>query len=151
MLKILCVGKLKEKYLIDAEEEYIKRIKKYSNIDIIEIEDCKIDDSKVALSMEEKNIKKYITSKDFLITLEIEGNQLSSVDFSKKLDYFISNNKNIIFLIGGSHGISDAIKNRSDYKLSFSKMTFPHQLFRIILLEQIYRCYKIINNERYHK
>ncbi len=151
MIKIICVGKLKEKYLFEAEKEYIKRIKKYTNIELIEIDDCKIDDPVVALQKEEKSIEKYLIDKDFIITLEIDGNQLDSIEFSKKLDSFVSYNKNVVFLIGGSHGLSDMIKNKSNYKLSFSKLTFPHQLFRIMLLEQIYRGYKILNNERYHK
>ena len=151
MIKIVCVGSLKEKPLKELQELYLKRIKKYSNIEIIELHDCKIDDEKIALEKEKQQIEKYINKKEYIITLEIEGNQMTSIDFSKKLNEIYLHNSNIIFIIGGSLGLHDDIKEISNYKLSISKMTFPHQLFRIILLEQIYRCYKIMNNERYHK
>ena len=150
MIKILCVGKIKEKYLVDGINEYLKRLSKYTKVSIIELPDFDYDINKT-LKKEEENILKNIDEKDFVVTLEIEGKQLDSVTFSKEMDTFISNNKNIVFVIGGSYGLSDVIKKRSNYKLSFSKFTFPHQLFRLILLEQIYRSYKIINNETYHK
>lgn len=102
--------------------------------------------------MKKKNrILKYIDNKDYIITLEIEGNQISSIKLADKIDKIFISNPNITFIIGGSYGIHDDIKNMSNYKLSFSKFTFPHQLFRIILLEQIYRSFKILNNETYHK
>ena len=94
---------------------------------------------------------KHITSKDYVITLEIEGKQLSSLELAKRIEELQIYNSNIVFVIGGSYGLHQQIKDRADFKLSFSKLTFPHQLFRIILLEQIYRAYKIINNESYHK
>ena len=96
-------------------------------------------------------ILKNIKTKDYVITLEIEGKQLNSIEISNLLDKVQMENSNIVFVIGGSNGLSDGVKNRSNYALSFSKLTFPHQLFRIILLEQIYRSFKIINNESYHK
>lgn len=151
MIKIICVGKLKEKYLIDAKDEYIKRLSKYTKVDIIEVNDSKIDEEKEALKEEKQSILKYISDKDYVITMEIDGNNLDSIEFAKFIDKTFINNSNIIFIIGGSMGIDEEIKQRSNYKLSFSKMTFPHQLFRIMLLEQIYRAYKINNNERYHK
>ncbi len=151
MIRIICVGKLKEKYLKDAIEEYSKRLKKYTSIDIIELQDESLYDIEKIKTLEGEKIEKYIQPKDYVITLEIEGIQYTSVDFSKKLENIYQENSNIDFIIGGSYGLSDNIKKRSNLKLSFSKMTFPHQLFRVILLEQIYRAYKITNNEKYHK
>lgn len=150
MIKIIAVGKLKEKYLIDALNEYKKRITKYTKINIIEIPDENYDITKTLI--EEKNhILKYISDKDYIITLDIEGKNISSVDFSNKINEISIHNSDICFIIGGSYGLHKDIKNKSNFSLSFSKMTFPHQLFRIMLLEQIYRAYKIINNETYHK
>ena len=151
MIKIICVGKLKEKYLKDASLEYLKRIQKYTKLEIIELEDEGISDKAVALRREKEKILKNINSKDFIITLEIEGEQFTSVEFSKKIESLQVNYPNICFIIGGSYGIDDEIKSLSQLKLSFSSMTFPHQLFRIMLLEQIYRAYKIKTGESYHK
>lgn len=151
MIRIICVGRIKEKYLSDAILEYSKRIKKYTNLEIIELNDSSIENSKLALGQEAVLINKHIKDKDFVITLEIDGNELSSIEFSKKIDQIQILNSNIVFVIGGSYGIDQQIKNRANYKISFSRMTFPHQLFRIILLEQIFRAYKILNNEKYHK
>lgn len=148
MIKIICVGKIKEKYFIDALKEYQKRINKYSKLEIIELPDYNYDPKKT-INEEGKNILSKINGKDFVITLEIEGNKLNSNELSNFIEKNIS--KNITFVIGGSYGLSDEVKERSNYKLSFSLLTFPHQLFRIILLEQIYRSFKIINNESYHK
>ena len=145
MIKIICLGKLKEKYLHEAVEEYKKRISKYSKIEIIELAD--LDD----LKKEKELIEKYINPKDYVITLEIEGNIISSEELAKKIDNIFNTNSTITFIIGSSTGLHDDIKNRSNYKLSFSKLTFPHQLFRVILLEQIYRTFKINNNETYNK
>ena len=151
MIKIITVGQLKEKYLKEAVEEYKKRISKYTNIEIIEIKDEGLVEEKKAIELEGEKINKYLTNKDYIITLEIEGKQMSSEEFSSKLERIQIENSNIIFIIGGSYGSSKEIKDKANLKLSFSKMTFPHQLFRVILLEQIYRSYKIMNNERYHK
>jgi 23S rRNA (pseudouridine1915-N3)-methyltransferase len=151
MIKIICIGKLKEKYLKEAEEEYLKRLKKYTTIELIELQDSPIDDEKLALEKEKDLIEKHLTGKEYLITLEIEGKELSSIELSEKLDKTLITNSNITFIIGGSYGIHSSIKEKSDFKLSFSKMTFPHQLFRILLLEQLFRSYKILNNEKYHK
>lgn len=151
MIKIICIGKLKENYLKAAIEEYEKRLKKYTTIQIIELQDEAFYDVERIKSMEGEKIEKYIHQKDYVITLEIEGTQLTSENFAEKLQNIYLENSNIDFIIGGSYGLSDNIKNRSNLKLSFSKMTFPHQLFRVILLEQIYRAYKINNNEKYHK
>jgi len=151
MIKIICVGKIKEKYFQDAIEEYKKRISKYTKLEIIEVMDESIIDPKVALKKEEEKILKHINPKDYIITLEIEGKALSSIEFSNALEKVNQISSNITFIIGGSFGLSDNIKNLSLKKISFSKMTFPHQLFRVILLEQIYRSFKISNNEAYHK
>lgn len=148
MIKIITVGKIKEKYFIDAIEEYKKRITKYSKLEIIELSDLNYDKEKT-LFEEGKNILSKINEKDFVITTEIEGKKMDSIELSSFIDKNFS--RNITFVIGGSYGLSKEVKERSDYKLSFSDLTFPHQLFRIILLEQIYRSFRIINNESYHK
>lgn len=151
MIKIICVGKIKEKYLNDAIEEYKKRLSKYTKLDIIEVTDYSSDNIDLILLKEKELIEKYIDSKDYVITLEIDGNMLSSEELALKLNNIFNTNSTITFIIGGSYGLHQDIKNRSNYKLSFSKLTFPHQLFRVNLLEQIYRSFKINNNEAYHK
>ena len=151
MIKIITVGKLKEKYLKEAEQEYLKRISKYTKIEIIEVEDSKVDQENIALEEEKEAILKHLTGKEYLITLEINGKELSSIELADKLDKTFIINSNITFIIGGSYGIHQSILDKRDFSLSFSKMTFPHQLFRILLLEQIFRSYKILNNEKYHK
>ena len=150
MIRIITVGKIKEKYFTEAVNEYLKRLSRYTKIELIEVKDEDFEISKTLLK-ERDNIMKYINDKDYIITLEIEGNELDSISLSKKLEDIQNNYSNITFIIGGSYGLHEDIKNISNYKLSFSKMTFPHQLFRVILLEQLYRSYKIINNESYHK
>ena len=151
MIKILCVGKIIEKFFKDAVSEYSKRLSKYTNLQIIEVDDINSDNINTILDKEKDLLIKHISSKDYVITLEIEGKQLSSLELSKKIEELQIYNSSIVFIIGGSYGLHQQIKDRADYKLSFSKLTFPHQLFRIILLEQIYRAYKIISNESYHK
>ena len=148
MIKIICVGKVKEKYFLDAIAEYKKRLSKYTKLEIIELLDYNYDVLKT-INEEGKNILSKINEKDFVITLEIHGKKVNSIELSNFIDKNIS--KNIIFVIGGSYGLSDAVLKRSNCALSFSDLTFPHQLFRVILLEQIYRSFKIINNESYHK
>lgn len=148
MIKIICVGKIKEKFYKEAIEEYKKRLSKYTKLEIIEVPD---ESSGNILEKEEINILKNIKDKDYVITMEIEGNYLSSIELANKIENTLIDHSNITFIIGGSYGLSEKIKKRSNYKLSFSKLTFPHQLFRVILLEQIYRSFKIINNESYHK
>lgn len=144
MIKVICVGKIKEQYLKDLINDYLKRINKYHKLDIIELKDSnKIDES--------KEILKYVNSKDYIITMDINGNKLSSVELSKKIDNLLMNYSNITFIIGGSYGLHDDVKSVSNYSLSFSDLTFPHGLFRGLLLEQIYRSFKILNNESYHK
>lgn len=151
MIKIICVGKVKEKYITDAINEYKKRISKYTKLEIIEVESYDNQSIEVVLSRECVEIKKHVNARDYIITLEIEGNMLSSTQLAQKINNIFNNYSNITFIIGGSYGLHKDIKNMSDYKLSFSKLTFPHQLFREILLEQIYRVFRINNNESYHK
>ena len=150
MIKIICIGKIKEKFYREAIEEYKKRISKYSKLEIIELEDIS-DNIETTLRKERDLILNKLNDKDYIITLEIDGNNIDSIDLSNKINNTLINNSNITFIIGGSYGLHEDIKNRSNYKLSFSKMTFPHQLFRVMLLEQIYRSFKILNNETYHK
>lgn len=157
-LTIISVGKLKQKYLQLGINEYSKRLSRYTKLELIEVQDEKVPD---IMSITEKNIilKKecqkilpYLKNNMYIIALVIDGNQLSSVQLSSFIQNKMVNGiNNIIFIIGGSIGLSEEIINRADYKLSFSNMTFPHQLMKLILLEQIYRAYKIINNEVYHK
>ena len=151
MIKIICVGKIKEKFFKAAIEEYLKRISKYTKLEIIEVSDYSGDNVGVILSKEKEQIMKHINDREYLITLEIEGKSMTSIEFAHTLDNIASINPNITFIIGGSYGIHQDIKEKSNLKLSFSKLTFPHQLFRVILLEQIYRAFKILNNETYHK
>lgn len=151
MIKIICLGKVKEKYLQDGIDEYIKRISKYTQVKIIELEDEGIKDYKVALKKEKEKILKYLNTKDYIIVLDISGKEMTSLEFADKIDKTLIINSDITFIIGGSYGLDEEIKSLSNYRLSFSKMTFPHQLFRLILLEQIYRAYKINHNEEYHK
>ena len=144
MIKILCVGKIKEQFYRDAIAEYMKRLTKYHKVIIEEVRDSNKENEKELLF-------KKIDKKSYIVTLEIDGNEIDSVAFSSFLDKTLMFNSHITFISGGSDGLHDEIKKISNYKLSFSKMTFPHQLFRVILLEQIYRGFKILNNETYHK
>ena len=144
MIRVVCVGKIKEKFYRDAIDEYLKRMSKYHKVEIVEVMDSNMKNEAV-------EILKKITDKEFVVTLEIDGNNISSLELSNFIDKTLINNSVITFVIGGSDGLDEEVKRRSNYKLSFSKMTFPHQLFRVILLEQIYRSFKIINNETYHK
>ena len=145
MIKIICVGKIKEKYLEDLINDYKTRITKYHKIEIIEVKDSNILD-------EEKEILKVINTKDFNICLDIKGERMNSIELSNLInDTFTSSYGTITFIIGGSDGLTDNVKNLCNKRISFSNLTFPHGLFRGILLEQIYRSFKIINNESYHK
>lgn len=157
-ISIVCVGKIKEKYFRDALDEYVKRLSKFAKISIFEVDDeetpANASESveNIIKDKEGERILKKIPSNSYIFTLEIEGKKYDSVSFSKKINSLaINGNSNICFIIGGSLGLSDNIKAISNEKLSFSDMTFPHQLMRVILTEQIYRAFKIINNEPYHK
>ena len=144
MIKIICVGKIKEKFYVDAINEYKKRLSKYTKLEIIELQDSDI-------LKEKELILKNINFKDYNIALAIEGKEYTSVELANHIDKIQNINSNITFIIGGSDGIDSEIKEKVNELISFSKLTFPHQLFRVILLEQIYRCFKINNNETYHK
>ena len=144
MIKIICIGSLKEKYLKEGINDYLTRINKYHQINIIELPDSNIIE-------EGDKILKHIDNKDYLIALDIDGLELSSIELSQKIDKTFITNPCITFIIGGSTGIREDIKEKANFRLSFSKLTYPHGLFRLILLEQIYRSFKILNNETYHK
>ena len=156
--KIICVGKLKEKYLSDGCAEYIKRLSAYQKTEISELpevrvyEENSISQINLAKEKEGENILSAIKDNDFAICLCIDGKSFDSVSFSKEIENILLKARgDIIFVIGGSYGLSDKVIKRADLKLSFSEFTFPHQLMRLILLEQIYRAYKIKNKEKYHK
>ncbi len=151
MIRIISVGKLKEEYLKEAQKEYQKRLSKYGKIEYIEVLDEKTEQVGLALEKEKERIEKYLSDKDYLITLEIEGKMYDSLTFSTFLEHSQMTYGTITFLIGGSCGIHEDLKKRANEHISFSKMTFPHQLFKILLLEQIYRGYKILHHESYHK
>lgn len=150
MITIITVGKIKEKYIREGIDDYLKRLSKFTKIELVELEDESFDKAKT-LKKEANKILKKINPKSFIVTLEIDGKELSSIELSELIEKTTITHSNITFIIGGSYGLDDEIKKLSNYKLSFSKMTFPHQLFRLLFLEQLYRSYKIINNEEYHK
>lgn len=151
MIKIICVGNIKESNLKEVAYDYQKRLEKYTRLNIIELKEVTNSTKEVILLKERDNIMKYITDKDYIIVLDINGNELTSKELSEKINSIQNESKNIVFIIGSSEGLHQDIKDKSDYLLSFSKLTFPHQLFRVVLLEQIYRSFKILNNETYHK
>ncbi|MEI3530613.1 MAG: 23S rRNA (pseudouridine(1915)-N(3))-methyltransferase RlmH [Bacilli bacterium] len=151
MIKIICVGKLKEKYWQQATDEYLKRLSKYNKIELIEVSDSKIDNLAIALKQEKDLILNKISSRDYLVALAIEGEMLTSKELATKIEKLNIHESNLCFIIGGSNGIHEDILKRCSLKLSFSKLTFPHQMFRVMFLEQLYRAYKINNNESYHK
>lgn len=161
-ITILCVGKIKEKFYRDAIAEYEKRLSRYCKLEIVEVADEKTPEGAsetVETQIKEKEaermlarMEKYLREDAFVCALAIDGRQLDSVEFSEKIARLgTDGTSHIIFLIGGSLGMSDSLLKRADMKLSFSKMTFPHQLMRVILLEQVYRAYRIMNGEPYHK
>ncbi len=157
-ITVCCVGRIKEKFYTEAISEYKKRLSRYCNIDIIEVADEKTPDNasdKQCLQIKEtegERLLAKIPSDSYCIVLDIAGKKMDSVSLAKKLSQIMTyESGNISFVIGGSLGLSEAVKNRADMSLSFSDMTFPHQLMRVILLEQVYRCFRINNNEPYHK
>ena len=157
-ITLITVGKIKEKYLKDAIAEYSKRLSRYCKLEIVEVADEKTPDNAsdtvedAIRDKEGERILKYVKEDAYMITLEIAGKMLTSEEMAEKIEKLgVQGTSHIIFIIGGSIGLGKEILKRSDYALSFSKMTFPHQLMRVILLEQIYRSYRIINHEPYHK
>lgn len=146
MINIICVGKIKENYLKEMIEDYYKRISKYHKINIIELKD------ENDIDIESQNIIKTIRVDHYVILCDLSGEQYSSIKFAESIDLLFTTGKSIIdFVIGGSDGVNEQVIERADKTISVSKMTFPHGLFRVILLEQIYRGFKILNNETYHK
>ncbi len=157
-ITICCVGKIKEKFYSQAIEEYSKRLSKYCKLEIKEAADEKTPDSasdtvnRMIKGKEGDRLLSFIKDDSYVIALAIDGKMLDSVELSEKIDnLMLSGKSDIVFVIGGSLGLDKRVLDRADYKLSFSKMTFPHQLMRVILLEQIYRSFRIMKNEPYHK
>ncbi len=154
-IKVLALGKLKEKFLKDGINEFTKRLTPYTSYEIVEITPIEIHDENTiqkVLSEEGEKILSFIKDDSFVITLEIQGKQLTSEEFADKLNSIIKTGiSEIVFVIGSSHGLSQTVTNRADFKLSLSRMTFLHQFARLILTEQIYRAFKIIKGEKYHK
>ncbi len=156
-INILCVGKIKENYLKEAILEYSKRLSKYCNLNIIEVQDEKVPDKlsdKIIdniKNIESEKMLKYIKKDTCLIALDLKGKELNSEEFSDEIEKISLNYSSITFIIGGTLGISDSILNKCDKKICFSKMTFPHQLIRVFLLEQIFRGFKIAKGEIYHR
>ncbi|MDD3200323.1 MAG: 23S rRNA (pseudouridine(1915)-N(3))-methyltransferase RlmH [Eubacteriales bacterium] len=157
-ITILCIGKLKERYWTEAVNEYKKRLGKYCTLLINELKEERAPDhpspaeQKEIIEAEGKNILKHIKRDSYVIALEVKGREISSEDLSEKIHTLgVEGKSHLVFVIGGSLGLSEEILARADFRLSFSRMTFPHQMMRVILLEQIYRSYKILKNEVYHK
>ena len=157
-ITVISVGKIKEKFFKDALNEYTKRLSKYCKLEIIEVSDEKTKENmseteeNIIKEKEGKKILKNIKEREYVITLEINGKNLSSEQLASHIkELGITGNSSITFIIGGSIGLSKEVSKRANYKLSFSKMTFPHQMMRVILLEQVYRSFRIINGEPYHK
>lgn len=156
-ITVICVGKIKEKFFSDAIGEYLKRLSRFAKCEIIELRDEKIPDNasqkecEQILEKEGRAILAKIPKGSYVIPLCIEGEQLSSPAFADKIKYISMEASHIVFIIGGSLGLWDEVKKAARFKLSFGKMTLPHQLMRVVLLEQLYRCFKILANESYHK
>lgn len=167
-ISICCVGKIKEKFYRDAVDEYRKRLSKYCRLEILEVEDEKTPDKgscflrkpdKAVTGLEQKilekegnRLKAYLKEDAYVIALDVKGSMPDSIALSEKIERLgVEGKSHIIFIIGGSLGLHESVLKSADYRLSFSAMTFPHQLMRVILLEQIYRSYRIMNNEPYHK
>lgn len=157
-ITVVCVGKIKEKFYVQAVEEYAKRLSRYCKLEFVELPDEKTPENageQINASIKAKEgdrILSVLRDDAYVIALAIEGNMLDSVQFSEKLEKLaVGSVSHIMFVIGGSLGLDTRVLSRADYKLSFSKMTFPHQLMRVVLMEQIYRAYRIIRGEPYHK
>lgn len=156
-INIICIGKIKENYLKDAITEYSKRLSKYCKLEITELPDEKIPEklnnknAEIIKEKESNNIINHIKKDSYVICLDLKGQELSSENFSQYIDNLSLETSHITFIIGGSLGLTEKILSLSNYKICFSKMTFPHQLIRLFLLEQIFRSFKISNNETYHR
>lgn len=154
-IKIITVGNLKEKYWQQAQAEYIKRLSKFCKLELSEVNESKIKDENIIIQIlneESANITKKLANDDYIICLAIEGELINSLELAQKINNLqINHTGNIVFIIGGSNGIAQSLKNRANQLISFGKITMPHQMAKIVLLEQIYRAYKINNNQKYHK
>lgn len=157
-IQIICIGKLKEKYWTDAVNEYSKRLSRFCDLEITELKETKLPDKaseaqeQAVIEEEGKTILKHVKDGSYVISLEILGKNLTSVELAEKMEELpLMGKSHVTFIIGGSLGLSKDVSKRADFKLSFSKMTFPHQMMRVILLEQVYRAFKINKNEAYHK
>ena len=151
MIKIICVGKIKEKFYVQALNEYIKRLSKYTKLEIFEIDDESNGSINQIIDKESNKILDKIKDDDYTILLDINGISLSSEDLADRINKLSWQHKNLVFIIGGSYGVNGEVKEKAKVLLSFSKLTFPHQLFRLILAEQLYRSFTIINGTPYHK
>lgn len=157
-INIVCVGKLKERYWTDAVTEYLKRLSRYCRMEIVELKEAKLPDhaspaeEEQVKTVEGESILRSLSADSYVIALDVKGKQLSSEQLSEKIENLALEGRSTVdFIIGGSLGLSEAVRKRADFRLSFSAMTFPHQMMRVILLEQIYRAFKISRNEPYHK
>lgn len=157
-IQVICIGKLKEKYWTDAVNEYSKRLSRFCDLEITELKETKLPDKaseaqeQAVIEEEGKTILKHVKDGSYVISLEILGKNLTSVELAEKMEELpLMGKSHVTFIIGGSLGLSKDVSKRADFKLSFSKMTFPHQMMRVILLEQVYRAFKINKNEAYHK
>ena len=157
-IKIITVGKIKEKYLNDGIAEYAKRLSRYCRMEIVELKEAKLPDhaspaeEEQVKTVEGESILRSLSADSYVIALDVKGKQLSSEQLSEKIENLALEGRSTVdFIIGGSLGLSEAVRKRADFRLSFSAMTFPHQMMRVILLEQIYRAFKISRNEPYHK
>lgn len=152
MLKLICVGKVKDASLKALIDDYQKRIQKYHKLEVIEVRDEPIrDNEKEVLDIEASRIMSKIDKDDYVILLDLHGESLDSVSFANKIDKLFVSYSKITFVIGGSLGLGEEVRKRANYRLKLSDMTFLHQMTRLIILEQIYRCFKILNHETYHK
>lgn len=157
-IKLITIGKLKEDYLKSAQKEYEKRLSRFAKLEILELSESKLKENssekeeEKGRELEGEMILSKLKPSDTVIILDLDGKQLNSVQLSQLIENFgIEGKSSLVFIIGGSTGLSKAVKVRGDFRLSFSNLTFPHQLFRIMVLEQVYRAFKIKNNEAYHK
>jgi len=152
MIKLICVGKIKDKHLQSLIDDYTSKINHYHKLEVIEVKDEPIKDSeKTVLDIEASRVLSKIDNDEYVVVLDLHGEQIDSISFAKKIDKLFINHSKISFVIGGSLGLGNELIKRANYRLKLSDMTFLHQMTRLIILEQIYRSFKILNNETYHK
>ncbi len=149
-INLVCVGNLKDKFFIDASEEYIKRLSRFCQLKVIELKEC-TNYNNVEQIKEQEGCEILNSIRGYVVLMDVKGSLISSEDFAQNIQEISLRHSEITFVIGGSYGVSEEVKKRADLKLAVSKMTFPHRLFRVMLLEQIYRCFAINNNISYHK